>query len=229
MKEKMMNKAIFWDSDGTLLYGNESFAESFVKSCKGVGYEISIEKARELMRDICSWYRPEIDHSNQDGEEWWKSLLSKIEYFCKEAGLTDKQISSILPSFRENVISYDYKAYNDANEILKYFKLNGFRNYIISNNFPELNQVFERLGLDEYISGYITSAGAGYEKPNIKIFEIAMQMAEHPEICYMIGDNPKTDYAGGKAVGMNTILVHNQSPECEHCCECLLDLKAYFG
>ena len=29
-----MNKAIFWDSDGTLIYGNESFAYSLVKACE---------------------------------------------------------------------------------------------------------------------------------------------------------------------------------------------------
>lgn len=224
-----MVKAIFWDSDGTLLYGNESFAESFVISCKEVGCEVDIEEARALMHNICSWYRLEIDHSELDGEGWWQSLLGNIASYCKELNLSEEQINRILIIFRNNVINYNYKAYDNANEVLKEFSNIGFENYIISNNFPELEEVFVRLGLGKYISGYIVSASVGYEKPNKRIFEIAKQRAGNPAICYMIGDNPKADYEGGKKAGMIPILVHNNSPECEFCCEELLSLKDFIS
>ncbi len=41
---------------------------------------------------------------------------------------------------------------------MHYFKEKGYENYVISNNFPELGKVFERLGLDTEISGYFLSA-----------------------------------------------------------------------
>lgn len=222
-----MNKAIFWDSDGTLLYGNESFAESLVKSCKEIDFIIDIEEARKLMRNICSWYRPELSHSHLDGEGWWQNLLNGIVSFCNENNMTIQQASRITAMFRENVINYDYIAYGDAEKMLKEFTAKGYKNYIISNNFPELGQVFERLGLGKYISGYITSASAGYEKPDGRIFKIAIQSANNPDMCYMIGDNPKTDYVGGKSAGMIPILVHNSSPECDRCCKELSDLGKY--
>lgn len=222
-----MNKAIFWDSDGTLLYGNESFAESLVKACEEVGFSIDIEEARKLMRNICSWYRPELSHSDLDGEGWWQKLSAEITSFCHGKNMTAQQTNRLPAIFRENVINYDYVAYDDAAETLKTFAMKGYKNYIISNNFPELGQVFERMGMGKYISGYITSASAGYEKPDAGIYEIAIKIANNPEICYMIGDNPKTDYAGGRSAGMSPILVHNSSPECERCCGELSELVKY--
>ncbi|MCQ2458346.1 MAG: HAD family hydrolase [Clostridia bacterium] len=203
-----MKKVIFWDSDGTLLYNNESFAYSFAEACNGEGYCETIENARRLMRCICSWYDNDTDHSDQNGEQWWQCLIEKLDYYLKKKYQDREKIAKILMSFRHNVMAYDYKAYDDAKDILKLLYGRGYRNYIISNNFPELGDVFGRLGLGEYISGYITSAEAGYEKPDSRIYEKAMEAAGNPEICYMIGDNPVTDYEGGTNAGMKAILVH---------------------
>lgn len=132
-------------------------------------------------------------------------------------------IVPICDSFREKVVAFEYEAYSDAKVVLHYFKKKGYENYIISNNFPELGQVFERLGLDTEISGYFLSASVGYEKPRKEIFEYSKAKAGYPEICYMIGDNPMTDYQGGMEAGMTPILVHNME-EGKVCCERLTDL-----
>lgn len=181
------------------------------------------------MHNICSWYRLELSHSHLDGEGWWQNLLNEIALYCNEKNMTIQQKSRLTALFRENVINYDYIAYSDAKETLKEFEMKGYKNYIISNNFPELGQVFERLGLGKYISGYITSASAGYEKPDVRIFKTAMQSANNPDICFMVGDNPKTDYAGGKAAGMTPVLVHNKSSECDLCFAELSDLRKYIN
>ncbi len=43
-----MNKCIFWDSDGTLLYGNESFKCSLIRAFKEFGYE---KPRKEVLND----------------------------------------------------------------------------------------------------------------------------------------------------------------------------------
>lgn len=218
-----MKKAIFWDSDGTLLYGNESFKSSLVRAFEEFGYTLKEEDARNFMRCVCSWYVPEKDHSKKSGEEWWQDLLGEIGVFCKEQGIEQADITPICKDFREKVITFEYEAYADAKTVLHYFKEKGYENYIISNNFPELSQVFVRLGLASEISGYFLSASAGYEKPRKEIFEYALLKAGNPEICYMIGDNPVTDYQGGMDAGMKPILVHNKAAG-KTCCEQLTDL-----
>lgn len=224
-----MNKVIFWDSDGTLLYGNESFAYSFVRSCEDAGCSETIEDARRLMRRVCSWYNADTDHSDQNGEQWWNSLLEKMAEYLGAKLQDEEKIAEILLSFRRNVTEFGYKAYDDAKDILKEFSGRGYRSFVISNNFPELGEVFDRLGLGEYISGYITSAEAGYEKPDPRIYELALKMAGDPEIRYMIGDNPVTDYEGGINAGMKAILVHCDHTEGRTACRELSDLPRMIG
>lgn len=218
-----MKKAIFWDSDGTLLYGNESFKCSLVRAFGELGYSLEEDTARNFMRRVCSWYVPEKDHSDKSGEEWWEELLGEIRMFCEKQGVGREDIAPICSLFRENVVTYEYEAYPDAKEVLLHFKEMGYENYIISNNFPELGKVFERLGLGAEIAAYFTSASVGYEKPRSEIFEYALSVAGKPEICYMIGDNPVTDYQGGIDAGMTPVLVHNVQ-EGKLCCEKLRDL-----
>ena len=103
------------------------------------------------------------------------------------------------------------------------FKEKGYENYIISNNFPELNEVFERLGLGAEIAGCFPSASVGYEKPRKEIYAYAIERAGEPKIRYMIGDNPITDYQGGLDAGMKPILVHNVV-DGKVCCDRLTDL-----
>ena len=218
-----MKKAIFWDSDGTLLYGNESFKCSLMRAFETYGYAVKDDEAKNFMRSVCSWYVPEKDHSDKDGEAWWNELLGEIRGVCKIHGVPSADIPSICKDFRKNVITYEYEAYDDAKEMLHYFKERGYENYIISNNFPELGEVFERLGLGEEIAGYFCSASVGYEKPRKEIFEYAIEKAGNPEVKYMIGDNPVADYQGGLEAGLTPILVHCVQ-EGKRCCENLKEL-----
>lgn len=218
-----MNKAIFWDSDGTLLYGNESFKCALMRAMQDAGVEPDEEAVGSLMRRICSWYAPEKDHSRLNGEEWWQELLKEIGHFCVEQGIAPADTASVCASFRENVITYEYEPYADAEMVLRTFQERGFSNYVISNNFPELELVFRRLGLDAYVSGYILSASVGYEKPRKEIFACALRLAGNPETGYMIGDNPVADGQGGLVAGLKPILVHNRQ-EGMICCDELTEL-----
>lgn len=218
-----MKKAIFWDSDGTLLYGNESFKCSLIRSFEALGYALDEEVARGFMKSVCSWYMPEKDHSDKDGEGWWQELLEEIGEFCKKQGVEEAHIPTICSTFREKVISYEYEAYPDAKDVLQYFKEKGYENYIVSNNFPELNQVFERLGLGTEITGYVMSGAVGYEKPRKEIYAYAIEKAGNPQVMYMIGDNPVADYEGGLQADMTPVLVHNQV-DGKVCCETLREL-----
>ena len=218
-----MTKAIFWDSDGTLLYANESFKISLIRALENEGYTPDEADVKSLMKRICTWHTPEKDHSRQNGEAWWQELLAGIKNFCLQQGIAPEHISAICHAFRQNVIAYEYEPYADVKAVLHAFRERGFANYIISNNFPELDQVFRRLGLDQEIAGYILSGSVGYEKPRREIFDCARQLAGNPDICYMIGDNPVADGQGGLNAGMKPVLVHNHQ-EGMICCENLSDL-----
>ena len=121
----------------------------------------------------------------------------------------------------------NYTLYDDAVSVLHACTNMGFKHYMLSNNFPELPLVVRGLGLSKYFVDYIVSAHIGYEKPRAEIFQHALEIANFPKICYMIGDNPVADVQGGKAAGMRTILVHRDVLfDAVHHCRTLSEVSA---
>lgn len=218
-----MKKAIFWDCDGTLVRDNASFKCSLLRALQEFGYPVSEDAVKSFLKGACSWNKPEEDHGDANGEEWWERLLGGMRVFCEEQGVSPTDAESVCNAFRKNVISYEYEAYPEAKKVLRQFSEKGYKHYIISNNFPELREVFLRLGLDEEIAGYFISASVGYDKPRKEMFEYAMTQAGRPEVCYMIGDNPVADYEGSLNAGMKPVLVHKKA-EGKVCCEELTEL-----
>ena len=51
-------------------------------------------------------------------------------------------------------------------------------------------------------------------------------MANNPDVCYMVGDNPIADIDGAQKAGIKTILVHKKSNKIspDFCCDELLDI-----
>ena len=218
-----MKKAIFWDCDGTLVHNNESFKCSLMRALQEFGYCIEEEEVKHFLREACSWNKPEEDHRDLNGEEWWQRLLVGMRRFCEAQGVNPADAVAVCNAFRKNVISYEYELYPDTKKVLRQFSEKGYKHYIISNNFPELREVFLRLGLDEEISGYFISASVGYDKPRKEMFDYALEKAGNPEVRYMIGDNPVADYEGSLNAGLKPILVHKKV-EGKVCCEQLAEL-----
>ncbi len=218
-----MNKAIFWDCDGTLVRDNESFKCSLLRAFRKFGYSVSEEAVKSFLKGACSWNKPEEDHGDANGEEWWQRLLGGMRVFCEEQGVSREDAAAVCKAFRRNVVSYEYEAYPDAKKVLRYFSEKGYKHYIISNNFPEIREVLIRVGLDEEIAGYFISASVGYDKPRKEMFEYALEAAGNPEVRYMIGDNPVADYEGGLNAGMKPVLVHKRV-EGKMCCAELTEL-----
>lgn len=100
-----------------------------------------------------------------------------------------------------------YRLFDDTLETLAYFRRNGYKNIILSNHLPELPEIVNSIGLMEYIDICITSANVGYEKPNPKIFQHAMDITGNPQVAWMVGDNLKADVRGAEAFGIRAILV----------------------
>ena len=64
------------------------------------------------------------------------------------------------------------------------------------------------LGLTGKVNMIITSLEIGFEKPHPQIFLEALERAEvRPEEAMHIGDQPKSDVDGARAIGINPILM----------------------
>ena len=216
-----MNKALFWDFDGTLVYNSGYiWDDSLHEVLMELGYNIELEKiyqhcsskSNEMVKIAFSWHTPGIAYTDAVGHIWWDNFHKKCEPFFNHYAISKEDAEKSILHIKKNILSVDsYNLYEDSATVLGKCMELGFRNYILSNNYPELPDIIKDLGLADYFVDYIVSANVGYEKPRFEIFQYARNVAGLPDICYMIGDNPVADIQGGKAAGMKTILVNKDS------------------
>ena len=83
-----------------------------------------------------------------------------------------------------------------------------YRIGIIANQNPGTADRMKAYGLLPMIDLIVASAEEGVEKPDLKIFQIALKRAKcHPENAIMIGDRIDNDIVPAKQIGMMTIWI----------------------
>lgn len=69
-----------------------------------------------------------------------------------------------------------------------------------------MNPVLQREGLYEYFHTVAASIDVGFNKPDPRIFQIALsQLQIDPQETMMVGDNPEKDIQGAYQVGITTV------------------------
>lgn len=218
-----MNKAIFWDFDGTLVHSEHLWSGSLYRSLQRYSShkDITLEEIRPPMSHGFSWDFYYEDLHELIGEKWWEYTFKHIFNVYKAVGITESEAKELLPLFRKVLLETEnYHIYDDAVVTLETLREKGYRHFLLSNNYPELDITMEKLGLSKYFDGMIISAQVGYDKPRREIFEIALEKAGNPERCFMVGDNPQSDIKGALNVGISAILVHNGNAGGMDCTVC---------
>ena len=137
---------------------------------------------------------------------WWKTLLAEL------------RLGTRLPWIHRVTLQY-WKAYannsppfQDAERTLQAIKKMGLKIGLVSDSDGTAGMkrrrirrvAFHRLFEAVVVSGEDTSR----VKPGHESFSlIAKQLHVEPRSCVYVGDNPRTDIAGAKAVGMISIIV----------------------
>lgn len=221
-----MNKVVLWDFDGTLSCPNKSFFSALHTALNESGYNIAIEKTEDFLNKAYSWKRADVLYPGRTGEKWWEDLFAKINRFCKEFGVAESDFNKINSDFKEILTDAgNYILYDDAIRILKKCREFGYNNYLATNNYPEITDNLEKLGVAPYMEACVVSSHIGYEKPRAEFYSYAKELAGNPEMIYMIGDNPVADIIGGKSAGCITVAVHEcRNSEADYYFENLIDI-----
>ncbi len=95
------------------------------------------------------------------------------------------------------------EAENCLCELSKHYKIG-----IIANQNLGSEERLEKLGLLKYIDLVIASAEEGVSKPDLRIFQIALDRANcKPEEALMVGDRIDNDIVPANKIGMKTIWI----------------------
>ena len=212
-----MNKVIFWDFDGTVVFSERVWGNSMVAALEDVLPNCSVGVAdiyEKRPKDSYPWDKSQYDYLHLLGERlWWANMEEHFEETYVACGVDKAAANAAAKNVRGHILKPErYREYPYARTALEIAKELGYKNYILSNNYPELPHVMELMGFAKYFDGVLTSGLVGYEKPRMEIFEYAKKKAGNPELSVMVGDNPVADIEGGKAAGMVTIFVHSKRP-----------------
>lgn len=144
-----------------------------------------------------------LNHSNIKQEDFVNKIYefakinaypikSAAEYYGVDIPKWDKELESLYPNV-ENVLQ----------TLSKKYKLG-----IIANQVLGSEERLKNWGIYEYFDVIVASAEAGCAKPDLRIFEIALEKANcKPSDAVMIGDRLDNDIVPAKKLGMKTIWV----------------------
>ena len=204
-------RAIFFDAGNTLLYPrvNELADELTAK-----GFPATVDDfhaaEREGKRKLDEWLRPKLGSGDLPPlvdriywTEYLRALLDRLRVSGDKQGAITHQL---IERFRD--IQFWSHVYPETAPLLRRLRDAGYYLGVISNSVGTMEEQLGRVGLAPYFRTVLDSAVVGVEKPNPRIFELALERAAvAPAEALFVGDSYSTDIGGARLAGMRGVLI----------------------
>ncbi len=131
-------------------------------------------------------------------------------FWMKWVGVKDDQIPEVLIKIHERHQREHLWSWLDPEAESMFAELHrrGYRLGIISNADGQIESAMTTLNIAQYFDIIIDSAVVGVEKPDERIFAMALEKLELPATsCLYIGDNYDNDVTGARQAGMAPLLI----------------------
>jgi putative hydrolase of the HAD superfamily len=125
--------------------------------------------------------------------------------------------------------------YEDALPSLRELRMRGLKTAVVSNapwgSPGDLwREEMARLGLAAFMDVVVFCTDVGWRKPARQIFEFALgRLQSLPQDCVFVGDDPRWDLAGPRAMGMDAILIDRRGTTPDAGGESIRDLRKLLG
>jgi len=229
-------KAIFFDAGETLVYPHPSFAELFSEVLRSEGHHID----PAVVQETVSAYSHRFTEAAKRGEMWSVSADRSRAFwfgiyrdFLGEVGIegdAEKLANVLYGTFSD---PGSYRLHPDAIPTLDRLESTGIPLGVISNFEEWLERLLDALGVTRYFPVRVISGVEGVEKPDPRIFEIALERAGVPAAgSVYVGDHPYFDVEAAGDVGMLPILIDRRGRYADADCiriTSLEDLPAAIG
>lgn len=208
-------RAISLDVGWTLAYPRASMWDIFAALCTHAGVPTAPESCEQLVRSLWSAgaeYAEQRFHagaSYSDSDAEFAGMFVQMgQLIFAQMGVTagyDELMQRFLQTFwnEEN-----WTVFPEVIEVLAALRARGLRIGVLSNAPSNLPSFLERLGLTPHLDFVVVSAIEGVKKPDRRIFEVTLSRAGvAPEETLHVGDMYLEDVVGGRAAGINTLLM----------------------
>ena len=201
-----MIRAIFFDAGNTLIHMDYA-AIATALAGQGIGARAAdVQRAewRARVRLDASFGGAVSTESPDTGERY-------LRYLLDELGVRDASTVAALSAWRREYnapIGLWTQGEPEAEAALTLARARGLRTACISNSNGTVAAILEGLGLARHLDFIIDSSQVGVEKPDPRIFHIALERAglAAAEAVY-VGDLYSIDVVGARAAGLSAILM----------------------
>jgi putative hydrolase of the HAD superfamily len=199
-------RAIFFDAGNTLLRINYADLAACLRARGIAGGPEAVASAEHRARVRLDPHLAS-DASTEDQRIFWHY----VGYLLGELGFSDQ---GVVQSVYEWVRAYNppvglwNQADPEAEPLLHGLKARGLTLGVISNSNGSVRGILEELGLARYLDLILDSTVVGVEKPNPRIFRMALEAARlAPAQAVYIGDLYSVDVLGARSAGLRAILL----------------------
>lgn len=223
----MRFRAVFFDVGETLVHVEPSFAELFADVLAAAGEPRTPEQVRSASEHIYVGF----SRAARDGSMWTLSQERSRAFWTSvyEAMLDELAVPpDSLPDdlYREFTRLENYVLFSDVRPTLHDLREAGLALGIVSNFEAWLEDWFGVHDLVETFPVRVISGLEGIEKPDERIYRIALQRAgvDAADAVY-VGDNPEFDVDPPAALGMFPVLVDRRGRHPDHAGARVTDLR----
>ncbi len=205
-------KTVLLDAGGVLLDLDYRYLE---RLCRARGVTIT----EETLSRYEAMARVDIHKAVNDGgrvSDMWRDYF---HYILGNAGVAAEHQPEVIDSLWEAHQKFGLwtVAIPDAVETVRELKDAGYRIGVVSNAEGRVEQDLEGAGFRGLLETVVDSHRVGVEKPNPKIFAIALErMGVGPENAIYVGDVPAVDVAGARAADLTPVLVDRHDLYADH-------------
>ncbi|HEY7755271.1 MAG TPA: HAD-IA family hydrolase [Actinomycetota bacterium] len=202
--------AVFFDAGETLVHPHPTFPDLFATVLRREGHEVDPDTVRARIHVVYDRFR-----SAAETNELWTTSLERSRrfwhdvytIFLNDLGISDDD-GLVDTVYREFTDLANYALFDDVVPVLDRLREEGLTLGVVSNFEEWLERLLERLGVRSYFEVRVISGLEGLEKPDPRIFRLAMERAGvEPAASVYVGDNPEFDVDPALAVGMFPVLV----------------------
>ena len=218
-------KHVFFDLDHTLWDFDRNSGLTFDKIFKLNNIDANLEDFLEVYEPINLRYWKLYRE-----ERVTKSALRygrlKDAFDMMDISVEDHTINHLSETYIEHLTTFNH-LFDDTFEILDYLK-DKYELHIITNGFEEAQErKLTTSNIRSYFKTITNSEMVGVKKPNPKIFNFALELANAiPRESIMIGDSLEADVEGAAKIGMDTIHFDYKNLHNNHNYKRITNLKA---
>jgi putative hydrolase of the HAD superfamily len=199
-----MIRTVFFDVGDTLIYTPIPPDDIFLLLCAENGLQIEPQAAAQARAEAFQCLGPFLPNYRGRSEEYWLRYDAQVLDLLGIPDPDGRLAAAICEGFQRNW----QKVFDDARPTLETLHRQGYNLGIVSNAEAGIERVMRQLGLTPLVDYLTYSEEVGVEKPDPRIFKIALGRAGcRADEALHIGNDYQADVVGARTAGLTPILL----------------------